>query len=284
MTSIVVPERAPARARDAAAAPRFAPAAGIAAAATMAIASLIGILSPAAYAQESPGWTGQALGQDWIDLVVGVPALVIAAVGARRGSRAATLALAGGFVYTLYTFVLYAFAVHFNRAFLVYCATLGLSFYGLAALVPVLADGDARGWLRAGAPRRLAGGILAGTGALFALMWLAEVVPAVASGTTPATITEIGLFTNPVQVIDLSVILPALMIGGVGLARGTMPGVVMGPALLVFSVLMSASIGGMMVVMRAYGYPASMAVAGGMLALSAGTAAITVWLFRYLRR
>ena len=248
----------------------------------MAVASLAGILSPATYARETPGWTGQALGQDWFDLVVGVPALVAAALAARRGGRVALLALAGAFVYTLYTFVLYAFAVHFNRAFLVYCGVLGLAFFGLASLVPRLPLVDARAWFDERAPRRVAGWFLVGTAALFALLWLAELVPALVKGETPATITDIGLFTNPVQVIDLSVILPALALGGVGLARGTMPGVALGPALLVFSALMAASIGGMMLVMRAYGYEASLVVAGAMLALSAATSVITWRLLRHV--
>ena len=52
----------------------------------VAVASLAGILVPETYARETAEWAGQAIGQDWFDLLVAVPALIVCALGARRGS------------------------------------------------------------------------------------------------------------------------------------------------------------------------------------------------------
>src|SRR5262252_1287924 len=93
-------------------------------AALVVLASIGGLLVDDVYARESANWAAQGVGQDWVDLVVAVPWLVLSGIFAQRGSRAALLLLAGGLVYTLYEFVIYALALHFNALFLVYCAVL----------------------------------------------------------------------------------------------------------------------------------------------------------------
>src|SRR5690242_8441145 len=75
-------------------------------AALVALASLGGILFPSTYARETADWTAQAVGQDWFDLVIAVPCLVITATLALRGAARALPVLAGGVLYTLYEFVI----------------------------------------------------------------------------------------------------------------------------------------------------------------------------------
>jgi hypothetical protein len=47
--------------------------------------------------------------------------------------------------------------------------------------------------------------------------WLAEVVPALLSGSVPKSIADSGLIANPVHTLDLSIVLPAFMITAVSL-------------------------------------------------------------------
>jgi hypothetical protein len=98
--------------------------AGLALAALLAALSLGGLLSPATYARETANWAAQAVGQDWVDLLLAVPWLAGSAAYAGRGSSPARLLLAGAFLYTAYEAVIYAFAVRFNALFLLYCGTL----------------------------------------------------------------------------------------------------------------------------------------------------------------
>ena len=55
-------------------------------------------------------------------------------------------------------------------------------------------------------------------------------------------LTEAGLIVNPVHVIDLALVLPAMIISGRWLQRGKRAGDWFGPSWLVFSVLMGLSI------------------------------------------
>jgi hypothetical protein len=251
-------------------------------AALVAVASLGGILIPSTYAQESPNWTAQAVGQDWVDLLVAVPWLFLSGLKALRGSRRAMFLLAGAMLYTFYEFVIYGFAVRFNAFFLLYCATLGVCFFALVGMAYQLFREDVRHWYAAAPPVRPAALFLIGVGALFALVWLGEIVPALLEGRVPGSIGEAGVLTNPVYVMDLSVVLPLHVIAGVALLRRRPLGYVLAPAVLAFGVLMSLSIAGMMLVMRERGVEASLAVAAGMLIICVATAAVLGSLLRGL--
>lgn len=221
-----------------------------------ALASLGNIVLPAAYARETASWAAQGFGQDWIDLFLAAPLLAVAAVFARRGSRRAALVLGGAIGYTAYSLVLYSFAMHFNPLFLVYAVGLGVAFFGLVSLVGAYGRERPETWVRG--PRgidRAAGGFSVLLGLAFYALWLAEVIPALASGTPPASLAEVGLITNPVQVLDIGIVLPAFIVGGVALIRRRPLGYWLVPVMLTLAVLMDAALIGMDVSMAARGVP-----------------------------
>jgi hypothetical protein len=127
---------------------------------------------------------------------------------------------------------------------------------------------------------RVAGGFLVGVGVVFGALWLAEDVPALLRGEQPASLVETGLLTNPVHVIDYAFALPAHILAGVLLWRRRPSGAALGPIVLAFGVLMAASIGGMLVVIRLSGGAAPLPVTIALFVIAASTAAV---LHRLLR-
>jgi hypothetical protein len=228
---------------------------GFALAILFAAASAGNIILPDAYARETPSWAAQGLGQDWVDLLVVVPVLLVAAALARRGSRRAGLVLGGAVAYTAYSLVLYAFAVHFNPLFLVYSVALGLSFYALLSVVVACSREDPRSWFSPAPPARAAGVFSTMLGLAFYALWLSEVIPALASGEMPQSLAEVGLITNPVQVLDIGIVLPAFIVGGVALVRRRRLGYWLVPMMLAFAVLMDLALIGMDISMAARGVP-----------------------------
>jgi hypothetical protein len=206
--------------------------------------SLAGLTTDA-YARETAAWTAQAIGQDWFDLLIAAPWLALCGYLAPSSRRWRVL-LAGAYAYVIYELLIYAFAVHFNALFLVYCATLGVSAFAFLRLVTLLRHDTPRLGRRAA---HLAGGFLVALGAIFALLWLAEDIPATLANTPSGALTETGLFTNPVHVIDLSFVLPAHIVIGVLVWRRRKLGNLYAPILLAFGILMAASIAGMLLVM-----------------------------------
>lgn len=240
-------------------------------AALLAIVSIAGLIVPGVYARETPAWAAQAFGQDWFDLVIATPWLVICGFFAAGGSYRWRVLLAGAYAYVVYELVIYAFAVHFNGMFLIYCATLGVAAYALLALVLDLGKRiepvDRR-------TARLAGGALIAIGVVFAALWLLEDIPALLRGTHPASLDETGLITNPVHVMDLAFVLPAHVLAGVWLWRRRQRGELLAPILLGFGVVMAASIGGMLVAIRLAGGDGPMPVIAVMVAIATGAALI----------
>ena len=247
--------------------------AALAIAVLVALASLAGIAVPSLYAAETRSWRIQAIVQDWVDLAIGVPWLLATAAAARRGSARGLVLLTGGLIFIVYSFVIYAFAVHFNRAFLLYCAVLGLSELALVhAALALAAQGDTR-WFSGREPRRAIAAFLTGSALLFAALWLARIVPALVRGETPAELAGSGLVTNPVHVLDLSLVLPSLALTGIALWRGHALGRLAAPPLLTFALLMNANVTLLTVALDA---PPAVAVVLAALTLLSGGLLLTL--------
>ena len=239
----------------------------------LAAMSLGGLLLPSAYAREAPAWVLQAKGQDWFDLLIVVPWLVVCGIAVRDRSRTYRwrVLLAGTYAYCVYELCIYAFAIHFNGMFLLYCATLGVSAFGLISLLGELAHQRHAIDHRAA---RLGGSFLVAVGGVFALLWLAEIVPALIAGQPSKELVETGLVTNPVHVIDLAFVLPVHLVVGVSLWNRHRTGEVYGPIVIAFGIVMAASIGGMMIAIAAMGGGFVLPVTLALLGIAGASAGI----------
>lgn len=218
-------------------------------AALVAVASLLGLFASWPYQEETENWVLQARGQD-IGNLLAVLVLIVSAIRMHAGSVRAAHAWMGTLFYFLYAYIVYAFAVHFGRLFLVYVAVLGLVFY---TLIVALVMRELPAAYPRGAARWFGAWVLIGTGVLFAVLWLSELIPATVSGQAPPGLEVAGLIVNPIHVIDLSVVLPGLIVIGVLALRGRRTGLFLTVPALVFSVLMGSSIIATMVLILATG-------------------------------
>lgn len=185
------------------------------------IASGTGLSVPHFYKAETSNWQAQAIVQDAIDLFLITPLLLLSAIAAYRNHKTALYVWGGIISYLLYTFLIYCFAVHFNHLFVVYCLTLGLSFYSFLDFIKTLfwqsLSVHKNGWQRT---KTIAVYFII-TGIVFYSLWLTDILPANIHNTTPASLIAMGLLTNPVQVIDLSVFLPGIIAMGILMLRKT---------------------------------------------------------------
>jgi uncharacterized membrane protein len=117
---------------------------------------------------------------------------------------------------------------------------------------------------------------------VFALLWLVEVVPATMAGAVPRTIVDSGLIANPVNVLDLSIVLPAMLLAGVALIKNRELGYRLAPPMLVFGVLMCLAIGAMMVTLWARWLSQSTVMVGVFSAVTLVGGVITATFLRRL--
>ena len=246
----------------------------------LAIASAAGVFYPAIYERDAVSWAVQGQGQDFANLVLVVPALLISGLLAMRGSRRAELVWLGVMFYVAYSYVVYAFDLTFNRLFLVYVAVLGCSVYGL---IYGLAAGESTSLARALQGKRSvqATRIMLGISVmLFYLLWLRDIVPNLIANTVPAGLLDVGLPTNPVHVLDIGLTLPAMILTVIGLGKGQPISYRIAPALLVFVALMAAAIFSMTVYLMQAGLPGDPALLGVFGVLSGIYLILVIWYLR----
>ena len=246
----------------------------------LAIASYYGAFVPATYVHDSTSMGAQGMGQDVFDLLVVVPLLLISLVFSCRGNRAAFLVLAGTVFYVLYSYVVYAFGVHFNSLFLVYCAVFGTSFYLFLLCIIELNSLQVHSWFSDNSPNRATGIFFIIIAVLFYLLWLKDVVPAILSNSVPATVTDNDLLVNPVHVLDIAVVLPGLVVTAILLFKKHPLGYIFAPIYLVFTFLLALALIAMVVALELRGISEDISIAGIFVVLAVISA---VFLYQFLR-
>jgi hypothetical protein len=223
--------------------------------------------------RNNPYYTVQAVGQDFISLIVVLPTLILTAFLANRGSIGARLIWLGVLIYLVYTYVIAAFDNSFNSLFLVYVALLGCSLYALMGGLVTTDMVGVKASFTERTPVRTVSIYLAVLAVLFYVLWLSEIIPALVVGEVPQSIQNNGTPTNGVHVLDMAWILPAFGITAASLWHKKAFGYTLAGALLSYSVLLILAILSMVVVMVREGQPVVIPQAvifGVLLAISLG--------------
>jgi hypothetical protein len=194
----------------------------------------------------------QGFAQDAITLAVGVPFLVYALLRARRGGRAAHLALAGGVAYLLVQYVMYLAMATYNELFIVWIVTVQLAFQAFVRLLLAQPAADFEVPDAPAGTRRFVGFFLIGNGALITLLWLGVIVPPLLEGALyPKGLAHFT--TMIVQGFDLALFLPPSLLAGYLYLRKRSPGALLAGTYSVFLCLQMLALLAKIVWMSAVG-------------------------------
>lgn len=158
-------------------------------------------------------------GNDLVTLVVAVPLLVGAMIYAHRGLLRAELVWLGMLAYALYNYAFYLFGAAFNQFFLFYVAIFALSIYALVFALTKIDAGEIAGRFHVRTPVNWIGGYLILVAASLSFLWIASVLRFVFTGVIPADIERTGHPTGIIYALDLSLLVPAMALGGIWLRR-----------------------------------------------------------------
>jgi hypothetical protein len=201
-----------------------------------------------------PGW----LGHDLFNLVVGVPLVGCAVWLAGKGRSAVLLLWPGALYYCLYTYAIYLIGAPFSILFLLYALLVGLSAFTTLALMAVIDRAAVQERLAPTVPARLVGGLLV----ILALVTLAQGATGLIS-TSRAAGVPLERPARPVWAADLTIEVPAVLLGGILLWRRTALGYAAGAGLLQYgltplalaaSMVLQAVVGGSALDPAAVGY------------------------------
>jgi hypothetical protein len=219
----------------------------------LAVVSFFGAFDAATYERDAASMAAQGAGQDLVNLVFVVPLLIFSLIFMLRNSRISSFIFGGTVFYILYSFCIYAFGLHFNKFFLLYCLILGSSLYLFILVIHKFAKMDVQNWFGEKAPIRFTGVYMILISALFYILWFKDIIPALLKNTIPKNVSDYNLLVNPVHVLDLSIALPALVLIAVLLMKKRRLGYILAPVLLVFIIILTVALAGMVMMTKARG-------------------------------
>jgi hypothetical protein len=245
--------------------------------------SVIALVVDRIYAGLTPAFLPQAYAQDIANLAVASPAWLVLAALALRGSLRAYLLWLGVLTFTVYNYVIYTFSVPFGPLFLLWVAVLGLSLYALIGGVTALDRGVVESRFSNRRAVKIVAWFLIVVAILFGLLWLSEDVPALLNGRTPQSVSDMGLPTNPVHILDLAFFLPAVIATGIGLLKRKPLAYAAAPSFIVFLVLTGIPILLTPVVQTARGEPAAWGVVVPIGTITVLFLGLLAWLLSTIR-
>jgi len=156
-------------------------------------------------------------GNDLVTLVVATPLLVVALLGAWGGSRRAFLVWMGLLAYSLYNSAFYLFGAAFNSLFLIYALLFTLSGFALGfGLVSLDATALYR-QMQSDLPVRWISGFMVFVAVALGGFYVTLSLRHVATGEVPAMIDAVGLHTNLIAALDLTMVVPVALLAAVWL-------------------------------------------------------------------
>lgn len=166
----------------------------------------------------------QLVGNDVVTLSVAVPLLVGSLMVTQRSDLAlrkwrAQLVWLGMLDYTLYNYAFYLFGTWFNVFFLLYAALFALSIlaliFGLTGI-----DASAIGHsFRPKTPARWISGYMVFWALVLGGLWVAQSLAFVFTGAVPQVITDTNHPTSIVYALDLTLLVPFLLLAAIWLWR-----------------------------------------------------------------
>jgi hypothetical protein len=253
-------------------------------AALLAVAGNIVALSySSVYSRLTAVFLPQALAQDIASLAIVSPVWLILAALSLGGSLRAYLLWLGVLAFTVYNYVIYTFSVPFGSLFPLWVAVFGLSLFGLIGGIATTNHRVVQASFSNPRLVKVVAWSLIIVGVLFAVLWLSEDVPALIAGQPPQSVTDMGIPTNPVHILDLAFYLPAVLVTGVLLLRRIPLGYTLAPSFLVFLILTGMPILITPIVQERRGELAGWGVVPPIAALTALLLGLLVWLMSTVR-
>ncbi len=209
------------------------------------------------YAYDTVSSAAQAKANDLVMLVLGLPLLVISTWLAFRGSLRGRLLLTGTLGFILYTYISMVFLAAFNALFLVYTTLYSLSMFAFILSMMSFDLDTLPGRFSERLPRRWIAGLLFFIGAFLLLAWLGRILPPTLQGQTP--LLE-NATTMVIQAMDLGLILPLAVLGGILLLRRSAWGYLLASVALMKGMTMGIAVSTMGINMALQGVPDSLGI------------------------
>lgn len=195
------------------------------------------------YRYDSVSMAAQAVAQDMVTLLIGIPFLLVSLYYLRRDSLRGKLLFCGITGYFLYTYMSYAVGANYNNMFLIYVAVFSLSLTALIIAVPSIDLSTLKTQFSEHMPKRSVVSYLLCISFLLFMVWMGRIVPAMISCTAPAGLeSSTTLF---IQFMDLGIVIPLSVVAGILLLRNQPLGYLLSSIMIIKTSTLALSVSAM---------------------------------------
>ena len=233
------------------------------------------------YRYDTMASSSQEIGQDIVTLLVGIPLLVYAMLRTRKDAMRGKLLLTGGLAYFLYTYASMSFLTAFNAFFLVYVALFSLSLFAFILALMALDPAEVAAHIGKRFPRRAITTYFLVVAGFLALAWLGLVVSPMLTGEAPAGLESTT--TMVIQVLDLGVIVPTVILTALLLRKGNAWGYTLSLVVLLKILTMGAALISMIAVQLLSGMAVDPVVTAGFGVISLSGIILAAMTLRTIR-
>lgn len=218
------------------------------------LTSLLNIYYAPIFIRETVSTKAQVIGQDIVNLLIAVPAILITLTQAKKGSLKAQTALIGIMAFLAYTFLSYNILFKLNYGFLIYTLDFALSLYATLLNISAIKLDEIE--IEASPSTRKWALILMGFIVVIVLMlWTPDLVSFYTTGQYPENMVKDNVHTLAIHFQDLSIVLPLTILTGWLIWKEEKLGYLLIPILVVKLLSIGLGVLGMIAVMSIYGTP-----------------------------
>jgi hypothetical protein len=225
------------------------------------------------YQYETVSIAAQAVAQDVVTLLIGIPLLVVSMILFKKRSLRGKLLLTGTLAYFLYTYASFAFGAAYNILFLVYVSLFSLSLFAFIFALMEIDIPTLPKHFSSGLPRRTIAIFLFVVGSFLLFAWLGRIVPPLLANQPPLGLESYT--TLIIQALDLGLVMPTAFLSGVLLWKENAWGYLLSSIVLIKGVTLALAVSAMAVNMLLAGvqvsigelimFPAIAIVGGGLM-------------------
>lgn len=183
------------------------------------------------YQYDTVNIAAQAIGQDVVTLLVGIPLLAISMILFNKGSLQGKLLLPGTLAYFLYTYASYTFSLAYNILFLVYVSLFSLSLFALIFALMEVDISTLPKHFSSWVPRRTIAIFFFIVCGFLLLDWLGRIVSALLANQPPLGLESYT--TLIIQALDLGVVIPIAFLSGILIWKKSAWGYLLSPIVLI---------------------------------------------------
>jgi len=158
-------------------------------------------------------------GNDVVTLLLAVPILIVTMILSKQGSLKGRLAWMGVLGYMLYNYAFYLFGAAFNWFFLLYVGLLGLSIFALIFGLINLGINKTNPQDNKRMPVKWIAAYMLLVAMGLTLIYVAQSLNFISTGEIPAIVARTGHPTSIVFALDLTLLVPFLVLGAIWLLQ-----------------------------------------------------------------